>query len=300
MKNNLKKYVAVIFLFIVVLSGCGGSGNDSDKQDSDIVLAESYDEKPGDRFTRSATISAIYSDGQTAELNSVEESVYSQITEIPTKYNYSNADGGPYLLETTNEEGILSGLDYNTQSGDSIIDDDLEYYTSIEYTTVEGSEDPENISVGDNYSYYQNSTLFNSNTGDEAGYNIENYEYSVLSEEEITVPAGTFNSVKIGFSVSQKELENDIIDTSTGTGYIWIDTTNGFMLKMVIVEGNLTINEYNITASFSGEVLLQSYDLASTKSSKISSQKSLSNYGIKNTSIIFALKKEIRNIRKSI
>ncbi len=296
MKNNLRKYVAVIFLFILVLSGCG-SGSDSD-----IVLGESYVGKPGDRFTRSSTISAIYSDGQNIENNSVFELIYSQITEIPAKYNYSNADGGPYLLGTTYEDGILNKLGYDTLSGDFIIDDNLEYYTSIEYSTVEGKEYPENISVGDNFSYYQNSTLFNSNTGDEAGYSIENYEYSVLSEEEITVPAGTFNSVKIGYSISAKESENDIIDiyTYTGSGHVWFDTTNGFILKMVFVEGNAIMNEHNITVSFSGEEVLQSYDLALTKSSKIRLQKSLSNSGIKNTSIIFALKKEIRNIRKSL
>lgn len=293
MKNNLMKYVTVLVLFVVVLFGCGGSGSDSENHNSALVLGEGYNEKSGDRFITSLAMNAVYSDGQTAEINSVSEYIFSSTTEIPEKYGYSNAISGPYLLETKNEDGILDGLDYKTPSGNSIIDDGLDYYTSIEYTTENGSEDPENIYIGDNYSFSQNSTLFNSISGDEAGYEITNMELSVLSEEQITVPAGEFNAVKIGFSISETTSRNNIIDTLTGTGYGWYDTTNVFMLKMAF-DGDMTLNEHGVTASFSAETILQNYYLSAKKGSG-KAVKTLSN-----KSIFFSLKKGILNFQKRI
>ena len=285
-------------LTLLVLSSCGGGGGDSANQV--LVLGEGYDEKAGDIFTTSLAMDITYSNGQTASINSESVRTYSQVAEIPSKYNYSNAISGPYLLETTNEDGVLDGLEYMTLSGDSIIDDALDYYTSVEYTTESGSEEPENIYIGDKFSFFQNSTLFNSQTGVEAGYKIINMEFTVLSEEVVTVPAGVFNAVKIGYSISETRSENNIIDTLTGTGYGWFDTTNGYMLKMTI-DGDMTLNEHDLTALFISETILQSYFISPNEVSVLAARIipiiTLSNSEI-NTDIIFlGLKKGIRNIQ---
>jgi hypothetical protein len=293
----MKKYL--ILFVLILIQGCGGGG-DSDSANQILVLGEGYDEKPGDVFTTSLTMSITYSNGQTAEVNSVSVETYSQVDEIPLKYNYSNAISGPYLLETTNEDGVLDGLEYMTLSGDSIIDDDLDYYTSAEYTTESGSEEPENIYIGDKFSFYQNSTLFNSQTGIEAGYKIINMEFTVLSEEIITVPAGEFNAAKIGYSISETWSENNIIDTSSGTGYGWFDTTNGYMLKMT-ADGDMTLNEYAVTASFSAEIILLSYFISPNEVSNMTARiipiNTLSNIEINADIIFFGLIKGIRNIQ---
>lgn len=295
---NTIKCVSIPLLFAIVLTGCFGSGGDSASQI--LVLGEGYDEKAGDIFTTSLTMSATYSNGQTAEFNSVSVKAYSQVDEIPSKYNYSNAISGPYLLETTNEDGVLDGLEYMTLSGGSIIDDDLDYFTNVEYTSESGSEDPENIYIGDKFSFYKNATLFNSQTGIEAGYKIINMEFTVLSEVIITVPAGEFNAVKIGYSISETRSENNIIDTLSGTGFGWFDTTNGYMLKMTL-DGDMTLNEYALTASFSSETILQSYfispSMVSNAAARIMPINTLSNTEINADIIFVGLIKGIRNIQ---
>lgn len=293
--NRLTKLL-LTSLTLLVLSACGGG----DSANQVLVLGEGYDEKAGDIFTTSLTMDITYSNGQTASISSESVRTYSQVAEIPSKYNYSNAISGPYLLETTNEDGVLDGLEYMTLSGDSIIDDALDYYTSVEYTTEGGSEEPENIYIGDKFSFFQNSTLFNSQTGVEAGYKIINMEFTVLSEEVVTVPAGVFNAVKIGYSISETRSENNIIDTLTGTGYGWFDTTNGYMLKMTI-DGDMTLNEHDLTALFISETILQSYFISPNEVSVLAARIipiiTLSNSEIKTDIIFLGLKKGIRNIQ---
>ena len=303
LKNIIKIRGWVIFtilLTLLSLAGCGGSDGGSSSQI--LVLGESYDEKAGDIFTTSLTMSATYSNGQTAEFNSVSVKKYSQVDEIPSKYNYSNAISGPYLLETTNEDGVLDGLEYMTLSGGSIIDDDLDYFTNVEYTSISGSGsgDPENIYIGDKFSFYKNATLFDSQTGIEAGYKIINMELTVLSEEIITVPAGEFNAVKIGYNISETRSENNIIDTLSCTGFGWFGTTNGYMLKMTL-DGDMTLNEYALTASFSSETILQSYfispGIVSNAAARIMPINTLSNTKINADIIFVGLIKGIRNIQ---
>jgi hypothetical protein len=296
MINNLIKCVFIPLLFSVFLFGCGGSGSDSPSQI--LVLGEGYDEKAGDSFTTSLSMSATYSNGQTAQINSVSVSTYSEVDEIPAKYNYSNAISGPYLLETTNKDGILDELGYMTLSGEGIIEDELDYFTNVEYTTESGSDEPENIYIGDKFNFYQNATLFNSQTGVEAGYRIVNMAFTVLSEEIITVPAGEFNAAKIGYSISETLSENNIIDTLSATGYGWFDTTNGYMLKMT-ADGDMTLNEQALTASFTSEIILQSYfispSVASNTAARIMPVNTLSNTEIKAGLIFFSLKKGFSN-----
>ncbi len=263
----INKQIHLSVLFSIILSGCGGS-SDTSEQGTEIVLGDGYDEKPGDVFTTSSTVNAVYSNGQTAEIISTDVKTYTQVNEIPAKYGYSNSISGPYLLETTQEDGVLDGLEYMTQSGDFIIDDDLDYFSSIEFTTQSGSEEPENIHIGDQFSFIQNSTLFDSHSGVEAGFEITNIDFSVLKQEQVAVSAGSFNAVKISYSISSTKSENNIVDTSSGTGHGWFDTTNGFMLKLVINDGNMTLNEHNLTASFSAETVLQGYSISQNRSRK--------------------------------
>ena len=289
------RVLPVLVICFVMLIGCGGSSNNSESSDPVLVLGERYDEKPGDHFTESSTMNVTYSNGHNAVINSIYESVYSQVNEIPTKYNYSNTDTGPYLLEMEYDDGLLDGLNYNTLSGNSIINDDLDCFTNIDHMIRNGSDEPENYYLDEKYSFYENATLFDSNSGAEVGYEITNVELSVLSEEQVTVPAGVFNAVKIEFSLSSTTSENGILDTFTSTGNGWFDTTNGFMLKMVL-DVNMTLNEHGLTASGHSESVLQNYSL----SSATNLNKKISNNRINKNSFLFAIKKEILNFQQRI
>ena len=125
-------------------------------------------------------------------------------------------------------------------------------------------------------------------------------EFTVLSEEVVTVPAGVFNAVKIGYSISETRSENNIIDTLSGTGYGWFDTTNGYMLKMTI-DGDMTLNEHDLTALFISETILQSYFISPNEVSVLAARIipiiTLSNSEIKTDIIFLGLKKGIRNIK---
>jgi len=131
MNKFISKIIFNILLLIAsisLLTACGGGGGEAtadggDSDNQELVLGEGYDEKVGDIFTTSFTINAAYSNGQTAKISSVNIKTYSQVNEIPSKYGYSNSISGPYLLESTKEDGVLDGLEYMTNSGRSIIDD---------------------------------------------------------------------------------------------------------------------------------------------------------------------------------
>lgn len=268
------KRIVLLVIASAALAGCGGSST----SDSEIVLGKGYDEKSGDVFTTTSTLNADYSNGQTAEIISIDEYTYTQVTDIPNKYGYSKSNDGPFLLEINRSDGELDGLEYMTISGDYIIDDDLDYFSSVEYTTQSGSEGPENIHIGDRFSRNQNSTLFDSQTGEEAGYYISNIDFVVLKEEKITVPAGTFNAVKISYSISTTKSENDILNTLSGSGYGWFDTTNGFMLKLVIEKGSMTLGQHNVTASFSAETVLNNYSISQANPAMRSNAYTVNNF----------------------
>lgn len=295
----VNKFVMLPILFGIVLSGCGGSSG-SDNQGEELVLGDGYDEKPGDVFTTSFAIDATFSNGQSSASSSIQVKTYSQVSIIPSKYGYSLSTNGPFLLETTKEDGVLDGLKYMNESGNFIIDDGLDSFSSVEYTTKSGSEEPENIYIGDNFSFNQNSTLFNSQSGAEVGYEITDINFSVLKEEQITVPAGSFNAVKIGYRFSSTISENNILNTLSGTGYGWFDTTNGFMLKLITENGNISLGKQNVTATYSDETILQSYLIAQSSSKNkaiiVKKAKLLQPIDIKSSFILQSFKQGIQKL----
>lgn len=142
--------------------------------------------------------------------------------------------------------------------------------------------------------------MFNSQSGVEAGYEIINMELSVLSEEQITIPAGNFNAVKIEYSATETISKNNTIDTLSGTGYGWFDTTNGNMLKMTL-DGDMTLSKYDLTASFLSIIMLEDYFISSNEVSNqaagIIARKTLSNSEIKVGIILRALNNGVRDIQ---
>ena len=265
MIKNFRVFTVLFLLIPIVLIGCvddEDTDNEPKNKDTALILEESYNEKPGDIFTTTSNMHVTYSNEVSLELNSTEVITYTLVDEIPDIYNFPNSKNGPYLLETDKEDGELDGLEYITTSGDTLIEDDLDYFSTSEYTTKNGTDEPKSINIGDTFSYNENSTLFSSQTGIEAGYKILNGDLTVLNQEKLTVPAGTFDAVKLGFSIAQTTSEEDVINTMTGTGFGWFDTTNGFMLKMTM---NLSMNlgAYDLTAEASSVTELQNYFISS-------------------------------------
>ena len=295
MINYLLKRIVMPLSLVLVLVGCGGSDSSSS-----IVLGETYDEKDGDVFTMSYVLDVIYSNDQTFKDNFENVETYLQVSEIPSKYGYSNSITGPYLLKVTQNDGVIDMLDYMSNSGESIIDDDLDYYTNIEYTTSTGIEEPENVSIGDKFNYNQNSILFDSQTGAEAGYEIIDVQLSIINTEPISIPAGDFNAVKMNYSFLYTTSINNVVDTFTSTGYMMIDTAKGYLLQMIL-EGEMTLNELDLTAILTSKVTLKNYYISPNVTGKNgeirNSKDTLSNLDLDTDVLFEALTMNIHYIR---
>ena len=257
--------LALCFTFFLV--GCGGGGGSG--QNKEIVLGEVYQEQAGDEFTTFTSTKFILAGGS-SERNviSTVRRTLSLVDSIPSKYNYSRSTNGPFILAMSTREGLLRGLNYGRMSGGTIINDDLTNFKNIEYSNRTGSGYSENVFVGDKFSTHANETLFSSISGDEVGYEIRSSSFTVLKEEQLTVPAGVFNAVKFRYNVDKITSINDSIDTTFMQGYMWRDIENGFMLKSEVTNATMIRGDLDLTVKFSGETVLKSYSLAEGSSAK--------------------------------
>jgi len=262
--KKLNKYLVLVI--IILLHSCGGSSGDNDPlftSGNGEKVGEEYDEKPGDEFTYIVTTDFEFSTGLSTKNSYVDVSTYSQLAEIPSKYNYSGSVSGPYLLETQVSDGELDRLVYNTLTGQELVNDSLDIYTSTDYSTRSGDEEEKEFRIDDHLSFTVNNTLFDSSTGEEIGYEITEEVFDVLLVETITIPAGTFEAVKIKGKITETRSESGVEDVFTADGYLWYDINSGFDLKTEATgSGSLNILSKGLTATISINAELQSFSLA--------------------------------------
>ena len=259
----MKKTKNLALLFPFLLAGCGGGGGGN----KEIVLSKAYQEQAGDVFVTYTTMN-FTRDGESSEIDGTRVRNYSRVDSIPSKYNYSQSANGPFILETTSEDGFLDAFEYIDMLGTTIIDDDLSEFTNIEYSNSTGSRDPENVFIGDEFSFHGNETLFSSISGDEVGYEVSSSSITALNEEQLTVPSGVFNAVRFRYNIDITTSINDVIETVSGSGYMWYGTEDGFMLKLEVKNGTMTRDDLDLTVTFFAETVLQSYTLAGTENAK--------------------------------
>ena len=259
-----KMVFTVILLCLISCGGGGGSSASNSDIQEEIVFDEPYSEQVGDTFTRSTNLHVSFSKGDPLTLYNESVSTFSVVNEIPLKYGYSNAIAGPYLLETVMGGGSVSRLEYSTLGGETIIDDFIMYFTNIEYVTQSGSETPENIRVGDNYSSYSNARIFDAE-GEDVGYEIMEIDFSVLNEEKITTPAGEFNAIKLSHTIESTRSAHGTSNYS-GYGYSWYDTNKGLLLK-VTNDGDQIFSDNSVITSATSE--LQSYSLVQSRPTRV-------------------------------
>ena len=268
LKVYLLGVVAVFFLcrirlsFIIFvlfsLSACGGGGGGNNTP----INVTSYSEVTGDTLTYIDNTNATYSTGQTLSITQTEVFTASSVTTIPEIYSYPGGIAGPYILITNTEDGALDGYEYNAQDGREIVDDSLDTFTRIDAITASGSDDPENVNIGDSFNFSENATLFDSASGAAVG-NIETTgTFYVDSLINITVPAGQFQALRIDYTIDTTTTENGITDTASMVGSSWFDTNIGLFLKLT-GDLTLTLNALGITATGNSERILQSYQVAS-------------------------------------
>ena len=282
----------IIISISILISACGGGNGDESNVQTESY--SSYIEKPGDIFTYQYSGDFSYSNGQTATLVWNQTDTYSQVDSIPAKYSYTGDISGPYILNTTTEDGALDGYEYISSLGTEIVDDNLETFTRIDAKTSAGDEDPENISIGDTYAFSENAILFDSNTGTEVGSEITNGNMSVIEKADVSVPAGSFQSIKITYNISSTKTVNSITDTYSMSGSVFYGTDNGadngYLIKMT-GSLNMTLNEYGLTAEGTSEIVLHNFYLGS------SAGKTLSKMNLSSINLI-SLKSIVNDIRR--
>ncbi len=260
------KLIKCIFLPIILfeLSGCGSdsSGSTADlNSESETYLSEYYIESEGDRLITEETLSGNYSNGESLDLVTERVMTYLQVDTIPEKYGYTGAIEGPYIQETTTKNNVLDSYEYSSLEGKQIIDDDFEFFESVDFTISQGNAEVEEVKLGESYSYSKNATLFYSNSGFEAGYSTIQMIISISDLESIEVPAGEFSSVKISYTAIFENKEGNRTSYSDVFGDLWFDVDKGHVLKTT-VSGDLSFSWTAVTAEMSAVTILKSLVVA--------------------------------------
>ncbi len=250
--------IVLLVVMLLFAGACERGNSTAAKIEGSSVT--SYCPRTGDIFDYRSRLKTEYSDGQTITLVQSEKFAYSQTDAIPDKYSYSGDIPGPYILDTTTTDGVVDGYHYMTLDGTVIIGDDLTTFMRVDAQTSSGSDEPEDVSVGDDFTSHEESTLFDSNTAERIGTELIDGIYRVVTEETVTVPAGTFHCVKIDFEIEIVRTEKGVIDTMSTTGSIWYAMEKGFVTKLTGTT-EITISEHDLTAITTIERVLTDYEL---------------------------------------
>ena len=281
----MSKWLTII-LASMALMACSSGGDETVNTNTSCSSPDvsSYFETPGEKLSYAYHLVATYTKGQnpsqevTKSLDSVSTENYGVTSTIPAKYAYSGAIAGPYTLNVQTKDCALDGFDYESSQGDNIIEDDLTTFKSGDAQTTTGTDEPKdlaNVVVGDQFSYSEDSTLFDSTTGQQVGKEVITLTLVVLSFEEITLPAGTYNAVKFDSDFKSSKTIGNITDTADVTGLVWVDVSQEFPLKLES-SLNMTLNlvEPGLTAVATAEQLLTAYNPGPNSSVKLMSTNS--------------------------
>jgi len=259
---NMFQVTSSILFIIVSMAGCGdnsgGGGNVSHVQN---ISFTTYIEQPGDVFIYNETMNIKLSNGEKNIITQSAIESYSQVDTIPSKYFYFGEISGPYLLNTQTEDAVIDGYQYSSLLGTEIVDDDLDTFTRINAKTRSGSGEPDGFfSSGDTFTFSESSTLFDSDTGTEVGN--ENYEgmFTIEGTQTISVPAGSFESLKINVDAESTWTKRGATDSASLSGSFWYAIENGFLVKLSGTV-HMTLNEYNLAAEAFSENVLIDYEV---------------------------------------
>jgi|GEM_PF-1238224 len=239
----------------ITLIACSSS-DDSYTPGSGLDISSYFDQQ-SDVITFNDHFEATYSNGERASGDSIKREYYGLVSTIPSKYSYNGAISAPYILRVDTEDGEIDGFEYSSMLDEEIIEDDLDTFKRIDARTKTGTDEPENldaINIGDEFTFEDDSTLFDSKSAQVVGNEQESGTLTVSAFEPVSVPAGNYNNaVKINFVMNKTTTLRNITDTSDFQGSGWFDATTGLMLKLTGTL-TLTLNEYGLTASGASDI----------------------------------------------
>lgn len=237
-----KNAISISLLCAITLTGCNESEDSSDLKTID------------DRYTTRTIVSGSYTSGRPAgtPINDdyTLEYTYSYVEAIPDKFDYDGSLSGPYILETVkNGEGEITGFNYSTEDGESIINDNIDTYTSSEYKNSSRRTENNDTPYGVTF-IYQNDTLIfdNDNTpGDLIGNSSSTMRATPLAREQVSTPAGLFNCLKSHLEYQATTTKDGKEIQINSEGLSWVDEESG---QLVYSNMSSTYNyvSYAVTA----------------------------------------------------
>lgn len=288
----------------LTLIGCSSGSGDGASVISSVSSCSkpdlsSYFDNPGETINYRDNFEATYSDGRGASGTSAITHNYGEVSSIPTKYSYSGDITGPYLLNVKTEDCVIDGFIYESSQGDEIVDDDLTTFTRIDAQTKTGSDEPTdiaNIAVNDTFAFSEDSTLFDSATGLQVGNTVITGTLVVNAFEEVIVPAGTYNAVKVAIQMNSSNTIDSVTDTAIATGFGWFSVDQDLPLKLDLTL-SLTISELGLTANATTGRVLTGYSPASNNTAQLAVSTTSNVSGIPGDLLINRVKQSLLDLR---
>ena len=235
-KRDRMMIFLVCFGLITAFLGCGGGGGGgSSDTGTNIIYMNDYTNRDLTKvYTFKETV-VDTTDGQsTPSENTIIYSYDQHVATIPSKYHYTGPISGPYTLETIESTGADKVLTYLSSSG-MIISDDSKEFTNIDSSSSTGVIPPD-LTVDTGYPKSSTEDLFNSDPdlgtfGEKIGTKTTESTLKALGKENVTVPAGTFETVKTQESstITFTFVGGTMITTTTR--FIWYSNNIG-VVKM--------------------------------------------------------------------
>lgn len=244
----LKYILITLCLFISSCGGGSSSGDDDSTTDSTTIIdASQYysQEESGDvvTYTRTTTIN----NGSPSTITLV--STFEQVDSIPADYSYSGS--GPFLQATIRANGATEPIGYifTTTDGDVIINDSGDYFTSIQYTTITGTDEPTQVVVGQTYPTTAEETLFRSSDGLNVGSRRTESVLTAVGIENITVSGADHEALRFDVTSTITDTFTDnTTDLSITTSETW-----WFVRDLGLVKQNqnrTTVSELGTSTSY--------------------------------------------------
>jgi len=225
-KGALMRRVAIILISMTLFAcgGGGGGGGGTSEPDTDIIYSNDYTNRDVNKVY---TFKQTQIDGNNTQSENTISYRYAQVNTIPSKYNYSGSIPGPYTVETMQLDGVDKSFTYISSSG-IIISDDSTVFTNIDHSESVGTIPPD-WTVGTVYSKTSTEDLFRSTTGIQVGTKTTEYTLKALGVENVTVPAGTFQSVKTEETSEITYTYAGFTEIRTATWSFWYSSNLGYV-----------------------------------------------------------------------
>jgi hypothetical protein len=232
-KGVLMKKVIIILISMTLFAcgGGGGGGGGSSDTGSNIIHANDYTNRDITKvYTFNETVVDTTGGNNTPSQNEITYRYVQNVSNIPSKYDYSGTIPGPYTEEIMALNGADKGFTYFGASS-RIIGDDSTFFTNIDHSGSSGVI-PADWTVGMTYPESSTEDLFNSTSGLKVGTRITEHTLKAIDVENVTVPAGTYKAVKTEESTVKTITVVGGTETITTTSSSWY--SNNIALVKII------------------------------------------------------------------